>query len=118
PAERARERLDDGRREAAALEADAVGPVAAHVAARPYRLHERQGILRHDRETPEEGLTAHAAELVDGREGADRGAVADLDVSCERGVVGEDGLASDAAVMRDVGARHEEVVVAHPRQAA
>ncbi len=101
------DRLD---REALALEADGVHAVALGVPGAG-GLHEGQHVLGGHGEAAHEGVVAHPAELVDRGEGADVAAVPNLHVSREGGGVGEDVLAAHVAVVRDVGAGHQEVVV-------
>jgi hypothetical protein len=58
------------------------------------------------------GVAADATELVDRAEGSDDGEVFDDDVAGEGGGVGEDAVAADVRVVTDVGAGHQETVVA------
>jgi hypothetical protein len=49
---------------------------------------------------------------MDPREGPEHGVILDAYVSGQAHVVGHDDVAADVAVVRDVGADHEQVVVA------
>ena len=72
----------------------------------------RQGVLDDDRVAADVCLSAHAAELVDAGVSADVRAVFDLDVAGERGGVRHDYTVAYPTVVRDVGLRHDETVVA------
>ena len=63
-------------------------------------------------------MAADAAELVDGRAGADVREVLDGDVAAERRVRPEDRVVADVAVVRHVHVGHEHVAVADSRDAA
>src|SRR6185437_109330 len=64
------------------------------------------------REHRGERVRADLAELVHARESAQHNVVADFDMARERGIVGEDGVAADVAVVRNVRVGHDPVVVA------
>ena len=55
-------------------------------------------------------MIADAAELMDGRERTDGRVIVDVDVPRQRGVVREDRVRANVAIVRDVRVGHEEVV--------
>src|SRR5258706_11526329 len=63
------------------FETDAVGTVARDVAALSDGPHEREDVLRDHGEAAQERVPTDAAELVDGGEGAHRGAVPHADMA-------------------------------------
>src|SRR3546814_3838305 len=60
------------------------------------------------------GMRADLAELVHRCQAANEGKVADLDMAGERGVVGHDHVVAEQAVMRHMGAGHEQATIADP----
>ena len=68
-------------------------------------------VLRDHAIAADEGVTADAAELVDSAESTDGCPIVNLDMAGERDCVGEDGIATDQAIMRDMDIGHEPVAV-------
>src|SRR3970282_209769 len=97
---------------AQALAVDAVGP--GHVA----RSHDvGQQVLRQVGAHAGEAVRADVHELVYQGGRAQNGPVAHVHVARELAGIGEDRLAADLAVVREVHVRHDPVVVAHARHA-
>ena len=67
------------------------------------------------RHPADHGVASDPDELMDRREPADDGAFLDDDMATERRVVGHDDPVADGAVVGDVGAHHEQAVIANPR---
>ena len=63
-------------------------------------------------------MVAYAAELMNCGERSDGGMAPDLDMACERGGVREDDPRAYVTIVRDVRARHEEVVRPDRRHAS
>src|SRR5450631_2231916 len=106
--------LEAPRRKAAALQADLVDAVGAR-----FTLGGGQGVGQHvlsaDGAPADESIAAHVAELMNRGEGPYRGVVLHSHVPGERGCIREEAVASDLAVVADVGAGHEETVAANAR---
>ena len=62
-------------------------------------------------------MRADLHELVDGGKSPDDHPLADLDMPAQGGAVGEDGLVADDAVVGDMCVRHQQDVIAQPRDA-
>src|SRR5207248_521322 len=75
----------------------------------------RHDVLRDHRAAADECVLPDAAELMHGAERADRGIVSDLYVAGQCGVVRENRVRTDMAIVRDVRVGHEEVFVANRR---
>jgi len=101
--------VDRLRREAAALQALAVDSVGPRHVARGG--DERRQILRQVRSHPGEGVRADVHELVHQRRGAEDRPVPDRDMARELAGIGEDGVAADLAVVREMHVRHDPVVL-------
>src|SRR5690606_14455403 len=63
------------------------------------------------------GQATHTAELVHGNGTGDKGPICDGDEAAEQRVVGQDDVGADRAIVCDVGANHEQVVIADGRHA-
>src|SRR5690606_19568837 len=61
------------------------------------------------------GVYADPHKLVNRRKPAQNGMITDDDVAADRCVVRHDDVVADFAIMSDVGARHEQAIVAHGR---
>ena len=94
------EGADGFRGEAGAFESYLVDP--AHFGRVAVGDEERGDVLHDFRASAGDGMASDAAELVDRGESADHGMVADLHVSGQGAVVGEDDAIADDAVVRDV----------------
>ena len=84
----------------------------------PHRLGVGQHVLGGHRVAAQESVGPHSAELMDGGEGADGGAIGHLDVAGQGGRVGEDGVVPHPAIVSHVGVGHEQVVGADLRDSA
>jgi hypothetical protein len=79
--------------------------------------HVGRHVLADARVLAHEAVRAGAAELVQPREAAENGPVADLAMPGQADVVGQDHVVAHHAVVRDVRVGHDPVVVADPRHA-
>jgi hypothetical protein len=102
-------------RETAALEA--FGIDAARLGRIAGGGDERRQILQQDGAHRRETVGADAHELMDHGEAAEDGPIANLDMACQLGVVGEDGLVADLAIVRQMHIGHDPVVVAQASDA-
>ena len=75
-----------------------------------YRAREWERVLYHHGIPSDEGVLPYSAELMNSRVGADRRVVFYEDVPGERRSISENNVVADAAVVRNVGLRHDEVV--------
>ena len=107
---------DRRRLEAATLQAFDVDAVRLGRVAADH--HERGYVLPQHRADAGEGVLADPHELVHAGVAAEDRPVAHLRVTRELGLVREDGVAPDHAVVRDVHVRHDPVVAADPRDTA
>src|ERR1700730_8571832 len=103
-------------REAAALqshdvEADQTGPVAHHHTVGNY-------VALDASEAADHRMCADAGELMRRREPGEKCVVTHRDVTREEDVVRHDDMVAEMAVMGDVGSRHEQAIVSHPRHHA
>ena len=98
-------------RDVAAFETNAVGTEDCDFAI-GYGCREGHNILRDYAIATDEGMTADAAELVDAAERADGRPILNFDVPGEGDGVGEDDVATNDAIMRDVHVGHEPVAIA------
>ena len=72
-------------------------------------------ILRHPREASHQRAGADGDEVMEGGVATDRGAIADMDMPSEEHGIGHGDVVAELAVMRHMGAHHEQVAVAKPR---
>ena len=77
-----------------------------------------RNVLQHDGAGAGHGVRPDLAELVNLRVATQDDPVTDVDVTCQVGGVGEDGVVAHHAVMRDVDIGHDPVVVTDPGGAA
>ena len=110
------ELLDRVLRISATLQTDAVQTVTFRVISLNDR--ERRSILHHDGISANEGFKPDPAKLMHARVSADARTVGDLNVPGKRRRVCHDDIASELAVVSDVGLRHEEIVAADAGDAA
>ena len=103
-------------RKAAPLQAFCIE--ATHLARVAFDHHERRHVLRDAALETRHRMRADLAELVHTRQPTDDDPIADLHMPGQRRVVGQDGVAAELHVMRDVHIGHHPVVVAHTRAAA
>ena len=110
-AQRGLQVLDGVAREAAPLQADAVG--AEHLdLALAYGVRKRQHVLRHHAVSADEGVPPDAAELVHAGGGADHRPVPHRHVPAQRDGVGQHHVIADVHIVRHVRVGHQQVVVA------
>src|SRR5690606_9677667 len=77
----------------------------------------RRGVLADGAGAADHGVRADAHELMDGRQTAQDGPIAYVDMARELDAVGDDGMAADLAVMRNMHIGHDPVVVAQASHA-
>lgn len=75
-------------------------------------------IACHSSAAADECVLANAAVLMNRAVSAQKGDIANMNMSANSGAVRKDDLVADSAVMRDMGACHKKSVVAHARHAA
>src|SRR5260221_7553984 len=110
------QRLDFLAREAAALHADDIDAGEPRLIAH----HRAVGndVALDPGHAADHRMLADPDELMDGGKAADDREIGDHDVAGERRVVDHDDIVADLAVMRDMGADHEQAAVADPRHHA
>ena len=108
--------MDGFARQAAALEADQVEAGELGMIAERHAVGNDVGVDAGD--AADHRALADAAELLNGGEAAENHALADMDMSGERGIVGECDVVFDEAVVADMAAGHEVAVVADGGDAA
>jgi hypothetical protein len=94
--------------EISASQTEGVLSVALRVIAN--RAGKGKRVLYHNRITADKGVLPYPAELMHPGIRADGGIVFDDDVTCERGSVGQNIVVADAAIVRDMGLCHYQIV--------
>src|SRR5690349_14394290 len=95
--------------EASALESNFVHAEQAHFT-RHHRCGERKHVLRDHAIATDDAMFPHAAKLVYARKRADISVVLYFNMSRQRSRVPENRMASNAAIVRDMGIGHDPVV--------
>ena len=75
--------------------------------------HVGRHVVPHGAHAGHETVAADGGEMVHGHGAGKRGMVVDVDVSAQQRAVGDDDVVAQLAIVGDVAAGHEEVVVAH-----
>ena len=86
-----------------------------HVAGIAVDRHERRHIFDDACQAAEHGQTSHAAELMHGHVARNIGPIFDHDMAAERGVVGENRMLADDAIVGHVSADHQQIMIADNR---
>src|SRR5581483_9822766 len=100
--------------ETAAFQSDGVYPVGMGVA-RGDRFGKRKYVFRDNGPTTYISMRANRSELMYGRKSSNRGPLRNVDMPGERGSVCHDYVIANKAVMRHMGIRHDQDVIANAR---
>src|SRR5581483_7357949 len=100
--------------ETAAFQTDGIHPVGMGVA-RGDRLGERKYVFGHNRAATYISMRPNRSELMYGRKSSNRGPLRNVDMPGERGSVCHDYMVANKAVMRHMGIRHDQDVIANAR---
>ena len=79
--------------------------------------HERRHIVQHAAQSADKAVAADRRKVVHGHRAAQRGVVVDVHMPAQQRAVGHDDVVAQLAVVGDVAAGHQEILVAEPRDA-
>ena len=84
---------------------------------RPFAEHERRHVVQHAAQPADEAVAADRREVVHGHGAGERRVVVDVHMPAQQRAVGHDDVVAQLAIVGDVAAGHQEVLVADPRDA-